>query len=115
MIGAPRRVLVLGGTGYISPHLVAHAMEKGYTVRLFNRGETKPGLVPKVEHLTGDRNEPNGHEALKGRTWDVEYDLPTTNPLATTVRDALTWHHARPSAEQEQLRAAWRAQQSGAK
>jgi 2'-hydroxyisoflavone reductase len=107
--------LVLGGTGYIGPHLVAHALEMGYTGTLFNRGEPQLGLVPKVEHLTGDRNDPNGHEARKGRTWDVVYDLPTTNPLATTVRDALTWHHARPSAVQEQLRAAWRAPQSGAK
>jgi 2'-hydroxyisoflavone reductase len=51
----------------------------------------------------------------------------TFRPLATTVRDALTWYHARPAAEQEKLRAgitpererevlaAWHAQQSGAK
>ena len=50
----------------------------------------------------------------------------TFRPLATTVRDALTWYHARPAAEQEKLRAgispererevlaAWHAQQSGA-
>jgi 2'-hydroxyisoflavone reductase len=37
------RVLVLGGTGYIGPHLVEHALARGHTVTLFNRGKTKPG------------------------------------------------------------------------
>ena len=78
--GAPRRILVLGGTGYIGPHLVSHALERGHTVTLFNRGRTKPGLFPKAEQLLGDRNAPDGHAALKGRSWDVVYDLPTTNP-----------------------------------
>ena len=77
---APLRVLVLGGTGYIGPHLVEHALARGHTVTLFNRGKTKPGLFPKAEQLIGDRNDPNGHDALKGRTWDVVFDLPTTTP-----------------------------------
>ncbi len=79
-LATPTRVLVLGGTGYIGPHLVEHALARGHTVTLFNRGKTKPGLFPKAEQLIGDRNDPNGHEALTGRTWDVVYDLPTTNP-----------------------------------
>ena len=79
-LATPMRVLVLGGTGYIGPHLVEHALARGHAVTLFNRGKTKPGLFPKAEQLIGDRNDPNGHEALTGRTWDVVYDLPTTNP-----------------------------------
>lgn len=78
--GAPKRILVLGGTGYIGPHLVNHALERGHTVTLFNRGRTRPGLFPKAEQLIGDRNAPDGHAALQGRSWDVVYDLPTTNP-----------------------------------
>lgn len=74
------RVLVLGGTGYIGPHLVEHALARGHTVTLFNRGRTKPGLFPKAEQLIGDRNLAEGHAALAGRSWDVVYDLPTTNP-----------------------------------
>ncbi|MBL0937585.1 MAG: NAD-dependent epimerase/dehydratase family protein [Gemmatimonadaceae bacterium] len=74
------KILVLGGTGYIGPHLVTHALERGHQVTLFNRGRTRPGLFPKAEQLIGDRNTPTGHDALKGRTWDVVYDLPATNP-----------------------------------
>lgn len=77
---APKTILVLGGTGYIGPHLVEHALARGHTVTLFNRGQTKPGLFPGVEKLIGDRNTPSGHNVLTGRTWDVVYDLPTTNP-----------------------------------
>ena len=77
---APKKILVLGGTGYIGPHLVEYAIKQGHTVTLFNRGRTKPGLFPKTEKLIGDRNQPGGHDALKGRKWDVVYDLPTTNP-----------------------------------
>jgi 2'-hydroxyisoflavone reductase len=74
------KILVLGGTGYIGPHLVNHALERGHEVTLFNRGRTRPGLFPKAEQLVGDRNAPGGHDALKGRQWDVVYDLPATNP-----------------------------------
>ena len=74
------RILVLGGTGYIGPHLVEYALARGHTVTLFNRGRTKPGLFPKAEQLVGDRNAPDGHAALKGKKWDVVYDLPATNP-----------------------------------
>lgn len=75
------KILVLGGTGYIGPHLVEYALARGHTVTLLNRGQSKPGLFPNAEKLIGDRNQPNGHDALKGRKWDVVYDLPTVNPM----------------------------------
>jgi 2'-hydroxyisoflavone reductase len=78
--GAPRRILVLGGTGYIGPHLVTYALARGHQVTLFNRGRSRPGLFPDAEQLLGDRNAADGHAALAGRTWDVVFDLPTTNP-----------------------------------
>jgi 2'-hydroxyisoflavone reductase len=74
------KILVLGGTGYIGPHLVSHAIARGHSVTLFNRGRTRPGLFPEAEQLLGDRNAPDGHAALAGRSWDVVFDLPTTNP-----------------------------------
>jgi 2'-hydroxyisoflavone reductase len=79
MAGA-MRALVLGGTGYIGPHVVEALLAAGHTVTLFNRGQTRPGLFPGVERLQGDRNRPDGHAALAGRTWDVVYDLPTGTP-----------------------------------
>jgi 2'-hydroxyisoflavone reductase len=68
----PLRVLILGGTGFIGPHMVREALRRGHKVTLFNRGKTNDALFPDVTTLTGDRN--NGLDALKGKTWDVVID-----------------------------------------
>lgn len=75
----PLRILILGGTGFIGPHQVRYAQERGHTVTLFNRGKTNPGLFPNVEKLQGDRAV-GDYSALKGRDWDVVIDNPTTLP-----------------------------------
>ncbi len=78
---APLRMLILGGTGFIGPAQVEYALSRGHTVTLFNRGRTNPSLFPGVEKLVGDRNAPDGYDALKGnREWDVVIDNPTTYP-----------------------------------
>lgn len=81
---SPLRILILGGTGLIGPHQVRYAVARGHKVTLFNRGKTKPGLFPDVEHLQGDRN--GQLDSLKGRTWDAVIDNPSTLPR--WVRDA---------------------------
>ena len=43
---SPLRLLILGGTGFIGPHMVRYAMYRGHEVTLFNRGRTNPGLFP---------------------------------------------------------------------
>ncbi|MDX2057081.1 MAG: SDR family oxidoreductase [Gemmatimonadales bacterium] len=68
----PLRVLFLGGTGFIGPHMVRHAMYRGHQITLFNRGKTAPGMFPGVETLVGDRD--GKLDALKGREWDVVVD-----------------------------------------
>ena len=83
----PLKILILGGTGFTGPHQVNYATARGHQVTVFNRGRRQAGLPASVEHLTGDRNAPDGVAALKGsRTWDVAIDVPTTNPR--WVRDA---------------------------
>jgi len=71
---APRRIrlLILGGTGFIGPHQVRYAVERGHTVTIFNRG-SNPGMFPGVEEVTGDRAVSN-YESLKGRQWDAVID-----------------------------------------
>ncbi len=69
---APLKVLILGGTGFIGPHMVRHAVSRGHQVSMFNRGKTNPSLFPGVEHLTGDRD--RGLDSLRNRTWDVVID-----------------------------------------
>ena len=81
----PLRILILGGTGFTGPHQVRYAVARGHKVSVFNRGKTNPGsLPPGVEWLEGDRN--GQLDALKGKTWDVVIDNPTTLPR--WVRDA---------------------------
>src|SRR5436190_12430916 len=81
----PLRILMLGGTGFTGPFQVRYALSRGHKVTVFNRGRTHPGELPKeAEQLLGDRN--GKLDALKGRTWDVVIDNPTTLPV--WVRDA---------------------------
>ncbi len=69
----PKKILILGGTGFVGPHQVRHALARGHQVSIFNRGRTAPGMFGKnVEELVGDRA--TNLDALKGRTWDVVID-----------------------------------------
>ena len=68
----PMRILILGGTGFIGPHMVREALRRGHEVSLFNRGRTNNELFPDLELLVGDRN--NGLDALAGGSWDVVVD-----------------------------------------
>ncbi len=68
----PKRILILGGTGLIGPHMVRYAVDRGHEVTIFTRGNRQPDLPDSIERLIGDRN--NDHTALEGRTWDVVFD-----------------------------------------
>ncbi len=68
----PLRILFLGGTGFIGPHMVRYAMYRGHEVTLFNRGRTAPELFPGVETLIGDRDDQL--DSLRGGTWDAVID-----------------------------------------
>jgi 2'-hydroxyisoflavone reductase len=71
--GSRKRILILGGTGFLGPQLVEAALARGHTVTLFNRGRTRPHLFPNLEKLRGDR-QTGDLEALKGRSWDAVVD-----------------------------------------
>ena len=68
----PKKVLILGGTGFIGPHFVKALMDGGHTVTLFNRGKRDPEAHAGVEQLLGDRD--GKLDALKDRSWDVAID-----------------------------------------
>jgi 2'-hydroxyisoflavone reductase len=74
----PMRLLILGGTGFIGPHLVRHAVDRGHHVTIFTRGRRSPDLPASVERLVGDRNGQLG--ALQGKKWDAVIDDSATNP-----------------------------------
>lgn len=78
-----KRVLILGGTGYIGPHIVRAFLARGHTVTLFNRGKTHTELFPELEKLRGDRD---GHlEALANRSWDAVIDPSGFVPRIVTM------------------------------
>jgi 2'-hydroxyisoflavone reductase len=65
-------LLILGGTGFIGPHLTSAALELGWKVTHFNRGKRAANGVAGVETLIGDRK--GQLDALRGRRWDVVID-----------------------------------------
>ena len=51
---APKKtILILGGTGFLGPHVVDAALARGHTVTLFNRGKTHPELFPERREAAG--------------------------------------------------------------
>ncbi|MDB4877635.1 MAG: hypothetical protein JWM41_4081 [Gemmatimonadetes bacterium] len=82
-VRAPRvasmNILVLGGTGFIGPHLVRHAVSRGHKVTIFTRGRHDAELPADVVRLQGDRATGN-LAALAGKEWDAVVDDSATNP-----------------------------------
>ncbi|MBK9034326.1 MAG: NAD-dependent epimerase/dehydratase family protein [Myxococcales bacterium] len=91
-----KKILILGGTGFLGPKTVEAALARGHEVTIFNRGKREK-LLPlgfEVEHLYGNRDpelpaddergpdgallhpdaSPKGLEQLAGRSWDVVID-----------------------------------------
>jgi nucleoside-diphosphate-sugar epimerase len=50
------RILLIGGTGFIGPHVLRLLTEAGHDVTLFHRGQTEIAYTAKVSHLHGDRD-----------------------------------------------------------
>jgi len=73
---APRRILILGGTGFLGPAIVEAARARGHTLTLFNRGRTRPGLFPDIEKRQGDRDPLKGEglKSLETGEWDAVID-----------------------------------------
>jgi 2'-hydroxyisoflavone reductase len=92
-----KRILILGGTGFLGPKTVEVALARGHHVTIFNRGKrekTLPFPYANVEHLYGNRDpllpaddergpdkqllhpdaKPKGLEQLQGKTWDAVID-----------------------------------------
>lgn len=77
------RILMLGGTNFVGPHLVHTALDSGHEVTLFNRGVTNPRLFPDLETLRGNRYPTRGEglAALQtSRTWDAVIDTWQAEP-----------------------------------
>jgi len=85
------RILMLGGTGFLGPHTVRYALDRGHEVTLFNRGRTNSDLFPGLEKLVGNRdpNVDEGLTALAGREWDAVIDTSGYVPRITGASASL--------------------------
>jgi 2'-hydroxyisoflavone reductase len=113
---ANKRILILGGTGFLGPKTIAAALARGHTVTIFNRGKREK-LLPlehQVEHLYGNRDpelpaddergpdgkllrpdgSPRGLEQLAGRSWDVVIDNSGYYPRMVAASAQLLAKHA---------------------
>ncbi len=83
------RILVLGGTQFIGPPLVAELIRAGHEVTVFHRGLTETHLPPQARHLHGDWTHLERHRA----------ELCETNPEAVILMRAMTERDARQAVE----------------
>ena len=94
---APKKILILGGTGFLGPATIEIAQAHGHQVTMFNRGKTRPDLFPGVEKLHGDRDPRKGEglKALAGRSWDAVIDNSGYYPRLVGASAALVAPHAK--------------------
>jgi 2'-hydroxyisoflavone reductase len=71
MVGG-MRLLVLGGTGFVGRVVADLAVRRGDQVTVVNRGHRAP--PPGTTALTGDRESPDGLDALRDGDWDAVVD-----------------------------------------
>lgn len=74
-----KRVLVLGGTGFVGRILSEKLAQSENKTTLFNRGKRNPDILPELERITGDRNT-DDIKKISGNDWDVVIDFSGMQP-----------------------------------
>lgn len=92
--GEPLKLLILGGTGFLGPAIVEHAVARGHSMTLFNRGRTHADLFPDLEKLRGDRNT-GDLAALEDREFDAVIDTSGYVPGHVTATAGMLAEKAR--------------------
>ena len=79
------KILFLGGTGMLGPHVIRILKDRGHEVTLFNRGN-RDELFPDLEFIQGNRIvdvepglKPLQDEVDTGRTWDAVIDTASVH------------------------------------
>lgn len=89
------KILILGGTSFLGPHLVEELQEQGHEVTIFNRGTQDTSLLTDVETLQGNRD--GDLNALTNRWWDTIIDtsgyLPRLVEASSKLLSKATNHY----------------------
>ena len=93
-----KKILILGGTGFLGPPVVERALERGHTVTLFNRGKSNADLFPNVEKIRGDRERGDLAGLTSDRRWDVVIDVWANDPavvvpMANLLAKRIDYYH----------------------
>ncbi|RPI13827.1 MAG: NAD-dependent epimerase/dehydratase family protein [Ignavibacteriae bacterium] len=74
-----KRILILGGTGFVGRILSEKLAQTDNRVTLFNRGKRNPGILPEHERIQGDR-ETGDIKKITSNDWDVVIDFSGMQP-----------------------------------
>jgi 2'-hydroxyisoflavone reductase len=89
------KILILGGTSFLGPHLIEELQEHGHEVTLFNRGTQNSSIFSTVEKLQGNRD--GDLKALEGHQWDAIIDtsghLPRVVEASSKILAEATHHY----------------------
>jgi nucleoside-diphosphate-sugar epimerase len=78
---APTKIVILGGTRFVGPHVVRELIAGGHSVLVFHRGETENLLAAEAEHLHGDFADFGRHlPALRAFRPRVVIDMQAMRP-----------------------------------
>ncbi|MCF7802660.1 MAG: NAD-dependent epimerase/dehydratase family protein [Candidatus Marinimicrobia bacterium] len=82
------KIFIIGGTGFLSSHVVEILLERGHDVTMFTRGN-RENPFRKNGNLTwkrGDRNNIDElRETAEGKTYDAVYDFVAYEPESTQI------------------------------
>ncbi len=74
-----KKILILGGTGFVGRILTENLIKKGNTPVLFNRGKRNEGIFPELRKFTGDRLT-DDIKQIAGENWDIVIDFSCMMP-----------------------------------
>lgn len=74
-----KKILILGGTGFVGRILTENLLKTENNITLFNRGKRNEGIFPGVRRITGDRDT-DDIKQIKKEDWDVIIDFSCMFP-----------------------------------
>lgn len=69
------KILVMGGTSFVSKNTAVHYIEKGHEVTILTRGQKKVDYEGLKEHIIADRKNLESLKQLTGKKFDVVFDV----------------------------------------